>query len=81
MSVSSGKGFDFLRRMSYLVGMDIANISTAMSQIQVQQDAGAKVQRLAMDTAEIQGEGLRKLMDGAQAVQDPSLGQQVNILA
>ncbi|GAB4074781.1 hypothetical protein GCM10028778_22840 [Barrientosiimonas marina] len=42
--------------------MDIASMSTALSQSQVQQQASISVTKMAMGNAERQGEAVQKLM-------------------
>lgn len=60
--------------------MDIAQLSTALSQGKMAQEAAAKVQKMALGTMELQGEGLQKLMNSPQRVTDPALGQQIDLL-
>ena len=59
--------------------MDIAALSTGLSQAQVQMDAATQVQKLAMDSAESQGKALAEMM--GETITDPALGASVNILA
>ena len=64
----------------------IAEASTALSQMQVQQQVGMNVLRADMDASQAQAEGIAEMAgDNAelqnQVVQDPALGQQVNLMA
>ena len=52
--------------------MDIAKLSTALSQTSVQQTAAVQVQKLAMDSTEAQGASLVKMM--SETITDPALG-------
>jgi hypothetical protein len=61
--------------------MNIQSLSVNMSQTQVQEQAAGKVQAMALGTAKEQGAALEKLMSSAQTITDPTLGQNVNILA
>ena len=61
--------------------MNTVETSMNMSQMQLQQQAGMKVQKLALDSMEQQAAALQKLLQSAQPVQDPSLGQNIDILA
>jgi hypothetical protein len=61
--------------------MDIAELSTAMSQNRVQEAASTQVLKLAMGDARAQGSGLVALMDTARAITDPALGNRVDLLA
>lgn len=59
--------------------MDIAKLSTDLSQSSVQQTASVQVQKLAMDSAEAQGASLVKMM--SEKITDPALGNKVDLLA
>jgi len=59
--------------------MDIAALSTGLSQAQVQMDAATQVQKLAMDSAESQGKALTEMM--GETITDPAIGAKVDILA
>jgi hypothetical protein len=61
--------------------MDIQSLSVNMSQMQLQEQAAASVQSMAMDTAKEQGAALEKLMSSAQVMSDPALGNNLNLLA
>lgn len=60
--------------------MDIAQASTALKQAQVQTEAGFRVQRMAMDTAEIQAEGLNRLLEGASVLQPGEAAHMGNLV-
>jgi hypothetical protein len=59
--------------------MDIAALSTALSQNKVQEAASVQVQKLAMNSAEAQGAALVQMM--TQSISDPALGSRVDLLA
>ena len=59
--------------------MDIAKLSTALSQSSVQQTAAVQVQKLAMNSAETQGASLVQMM--SEKITDPALGNKVDLLA
>ncbi len=59
--------------------MDIAALSTALSQSKVQETASLQVQKLALNSAEAQGAALVQMM--TQSVTDPALGNRVDLLA
>lgn len=59
--------------------MDIASLSTVLSQGKVQQEAAVQVQKMAMDGAKDQGAALQKMMQ--TPITDPGLGNKVNMLA
>lgn len=63
----------------------IAQTQTSLQQAQLQNEASAATMRMALDTAEQQGEGVARLMassmDVASTIQDPSLGNTVDIQA
>ena len=63
--------------------MDIAALSTALSQMQVQQQASLSVMKMTMDTGTTQANDLLQLMQASaqpstQAV-DPNLGRTIDI--
>jgi hypothetical protein len=70
---------DAPQKRQYSNGMDIAALSTALSQNSVQQTALVQVQKLAMNSAETQGAALGKMM--SETITDPSLGNLVDVLA
>ncbi len=64
----------------------IAEASTALNQMQVQQQVGMNVLRADMDASQAQADSIAEMAgDNAelqnQVVQDPTLGQQVNLMA
>jgi hypothetical protein len=59
--------------------MDIAALSTALSQNKVQEAASVQVQKLAMNSAETQGVALVQMM--TQSITDPALGNRIDVLA
>jgi hypothetical protein len=59
--------------------MDIAALSTALSQNKVQEAASVQVQRLALNSAEAQGAAIVKMI--SQTITDPALGKRVDLLA
>jgi hypothetical protein len=61
--------------------MNIEQLSTGLSQQRVQEQAEIQVESMILREAKDQSEALMKLMDAAEAVTDPNLGGQVNILA
>jgi len=67
--------------MDYIYCMDIAALSTALSQNKVQQTAAVQVQKMAMDGAKDQGAALMKMIDKPAVITDPALGNLVNIQA
>ena len=58
--------------------MDIAAMSMALSQMQVQQQASISVSKKAMDMAEVQMQGIVDMMRSAAP---PSFGQRLDIRA
>ena len=64
--------------------MDIAQASTALHQANVQMEAGLRVQSMAQDHAEIQADGLNRLLEGSTVLQPSEaahLGNLVDIQA
>jgi hypothetical protein len=59
--------------------MYVAALSTAISQNKVQQAASMQVQKLAMDTAEAQGNAPVQMM--GKVITDPSLGNTIDLFA
>ncbi len=74
-----GKGIDVPVKHEYSCYMDIAALSTALSQNKVQEAAAVQVQKLAMNSAETQGTALVQMM--SETITDPSLGNRVDLLA
>jgi transcription elongation GreA/GreB family factor len=60
--------------------MEIENLSTAMSQDKVREEAAAKVQSMALQQAEAQAAELAKLMESAEVVADPAVGNNIDLL-
>ena len=60
--------------------MNIESIASDMNQVQVQQEVSMRVLDKALDSTELQGQGIQRLIDSAQMPQDPLLGQNVDIL-
>jgi transcription elongation GreA/GreB family factor len=60
--------------------MEIENVSTAVSQDKVQQEAAAKVERMALRNAEAQAAELAKLLESAEVVTDTGVGNNVDLL-
>lgn len=52
-----------------------------MKQGQILQEVSVRVLDKAIDSTELQGQGLQRLFDSAQIAQDPLLAQNVDILA
>lgn len=61
--------------------MDIAALSTELSQNRVLEAVSVGVQKLAMAGAKEQGAGLVKMMESARTITDPALGNAVDFLA
>lgn len=74
-----GKGIDEPVKREYLYCMDIAALSTALSQSKVQEAVGVQVQKIAMNSAETQGAALVQMM--SETITDPSLGNHIDLLA
>jgi hypothetical protein len=51
-----------------------------MAQEKVQEAAAVQVEKMALDTAEIQSAELAKMMDAAAAITDPNAGNKINLL-
>jgi len=60
--------------------MDIQQLSIDMSQIKVQEQASVKVQAMGLDMMKEQAVALDKLLSTVQAVIDPNMGKNVNLL-
>jgi transcription elongation GreA/GreB family factor len=60
--------------------MEIENVSTAMSQEKIQEEAAAKVQSMAIKQAESEAAELAKLMEAAEVVSDTTVGNSVDLL-
>ncbi|TVQ27244.1 MAG: putative motility protein [Spirochaetaceae bacterium] len=63
----------------------IAHMQTSLQQAQLQNEASAATMRMALDTAEQQGDGIERLMSDsmqvAGTIQDPALGNTVDVQA
>lgn len=44
-------------------------------------ETGMKVMKMALDQTEVQGEAIQKLFASAEIIQDPDLGQKIDLLA
>jgi hypothetical protein len=60
---------------------DIQTLAVNMAQSRVQEEAAARVESMIIDSAEQQGAALTKLLESAQVVTDPTLAQNVDLLA
>jgi len=58
--------------------MDIAQVSSELSQAKLQESVGAAVQSMAMKDASIQSDLLQKLMDSA-VISDPEVGAIIDL--
>lgn len=56
--------------------MDISSLAMNMSQISLQQDVGVAMLSKTMDSAEVAGQGLRKMMESSLT---PNLGGSIDI--
>jgi hypothetical protein len=61
--------------------MDIQSASVNLSQARVQEQAAVQVQSMILDSAKEQAVALEKLLASAQAITDPNLGRNINIIA
>lgn len=59
--------------------MNIEGISAGIGPAQVQMEAGMKVQKMAQEGMELQGEAVQQLIESARIPVDPMLGQQIDI--
>ena len=60
--------------------MDIQSASVQLSQARVQEQAAMSVQAMSLDAMRAQSADLQKLLTSAQAISDPNLGNNVDIL-
>jgi transcription elongation GreA/GreB family factor len=60
--------------------MEIENVSTAMSQDKVREEAAVKVQDMALRQAEAEAAELAKLMESAEVIADTAVGNNVDLL-
>jgi hypothetical protein len=61
--------------------MDIQSASVNLSQTRVQEQAAVKVQAMGIDSMKEQAVAVDKLLSSVQAIINPNLGQNINILA
>ncbi|MDR0624408.1 MAG: YjfB family protein [Treponema sp.] len=61
--------------------MTIEEVSMGMAQDRVQQEAALKIEAMALRGAEDQAAALMKLMESAETVGDPNMGNRVDLLA
>jgi len=66
---------------SILKYMDIAALSTGLAQQRVQQEAAIQVQKMALDGVKDQGSATVRLLESANVITDPSLGNAIDIFA
>jgi len=60
--------------------MDIQSLSVNMSQTKVQEQAAVKVQAMGLNMMKEQAIALDKLLSTVQAIVDPNMGRNVNLL-
>jgi hypothetical protein len=60
--------------------MDIQSLSVNMSQIKVQEQAAVQVQTMELNMIKEQAVALDKLLSTVQAIIDPNLGRNVDLL-
>jgi len=60
--------------------MDIQSLSVNMSQIKVQEQAAVQVQAMELNMIKGQAVALDKLLSTVQAIIDPNLGRNVDLL-
>jgi len=61
--------------------MDIESLATGMGQSALMQNTGVQIQKMALNQSELQGEAIQKLFASAEIIQDPALGQNLDLLA
>jgi hypothetical protein len=64
--------------------MDIASLSTSMSQLKVRQEASISIMKMAMDAAKVQAEAMNKMLEANMEILeflDPYLGGNIDIMA
>ena len=61
--------------------MNIESAATGMSRNQLMQDVGIKVQEMALNQSELQGQAIQKLFESAEVIQDPALARNIDLLA
>jgi urease gamma subunit len=60
---------------------DIQTLSVDMAQSRVREEAAARVENMIIDSAKEQGDTLADLMESARVVTDPTLAQNIDLLA
>ena len=61
--------------------MEIQDLSVAMSQSRVQQEAAVQVQAMTLDTARQQAADLTQVMSSAEVITDPARGNYIDLNA
>ncbi|MHC6201888.1 YjfB family protein [Breznakiellaceae bacterium SP9] len=61
--------------------MEIESLSTDMSQARVQMEAALKVEQMVLNNAQVQSEELAKILNSAEVIADPNLGNLVDFYA
>jgi hypothetical protein len=61
--------------------MNIESLSIGMSQAPLVQSAEMQVLKMALNHSELQGQAIEKLFASAEIIQDPALGQNIDISA
>jgi len=60
--------------------MDIQSLSVNMSQVKVQEQAAVQVEAMGLNMIKEQAAAINKLLSTVQAIVDPNLGKNVNLL-
>ncbi len=63
------------------MSMDIASLSTRLSEERLAQELGARVLSLALKTAKSGGDDLRTLLESVETASDPALGSRLDTSA
>ena len=71
----------FWEKNDYNIGMDIQTASINMNQAELQEEAAIQIQAKALDAAREQAAAVEKLIDSAEVIADPNLGQTVDLTA
>jgi hypothetical protein len=61
--------------------MDIQSASVNMGQARVQEEAAARVASMGLSAMKEQGAALAKLLESAEVITDPRLGQNLDLTA
>ncbi len=61
--------------------MKIESSASGMSQAPLVQSAQMRVLKMALNQSELQGQAIEKLFASAEIIQDPALGQNIDISA